>query len=152
MTDQQKQFLDAAAAEATKASHPFPQMAAAEAALESNYGQSQLARDAFNLFGMKLHQHLDHPEFGELALPTREFEGGKWIAVTAEWMKYENLAECFEDRLATLQRLAPKLPHYAAALAASDPYEYVTEVSRTWSTDPNRAAKVIAIYQQYTAV
>lgn len=151
MIDSQKQFIAGAAAEAAKANHPFPEMAAAEAALESNYGQSALARDAFNLFGMKLHKHPDHPEFGELALPTREFEGGQWIATTAEWMKYQSCSECFEDRLATLQRLAPKLPHYAAALAASDPYDYVTQVSQTWSTDPHRAAKVIAIYQEYTA-
>lgn len=151
MTDPEKQFIASAAVEATKAGHPFPEMAAAEAALESNYGLSALARDANNLFGMKQHQH-PNPAFGTLTLPTREFENGAWEVVPgAEWVKYPDLASCFADRLSTLQRLSPVYPHYAAALDASDPYGYVTQVSQTWSTDPQRAAKVIAIYQQYIA-
>lgn len=124
-------------------------MAAAEAALESNYGQSELARDANNLFGMKQHFH---PVYQTMTLPTREFEKGEWEKVPgARWVKYPDLASCFADRLSTLKRLAPVYPHYAAALDASDPYGYINEVSATWSTDPLRAAKVIAIYQQYTA-
>ena len=39
MNDLQKQFLDRATSEAVKANHPFAQMAACEAALESNWGQ-----------------------------------------------------------------------------------------------------------------
>ena len=60
MTDAQKAFLDKASAAATKAAHPFPRMAAAEAALESGYGLSGLAIEDNNLFGMK--QHI-HPEY-----------------------------------------------------------------------------------------
>lgn len=147
MNDLQKQFLDAATTEAAKVSHPFPAMAACEAALESNYGLSELARDACNLFGMK--QHL-HPVFQTMTLPTREFENGEWETVPgADWVKYPDQASCFADRLSTLRRLAPVLPNYANALEAVDAYAYVTAVSASWSTDPQRAAKVIAIYQAY---
>jgi uncharacterized FlgJ-related protein len=52
MNSLQRDFLDRASAEAVKASHPFPQMAACEAALESSWGNSQLAREGNNLFGM----------------------------------------------------------------------------------------------------
>lgn len=148
MTDSQKQFLDQASAQASAANHPFPQMAAAEAALESAFGTSELARDGNNLFGLKQGVH---PRFGTLSLPTREFENGQWIATEANWVKYDDVAECFADRLATLERLAPEYPHYASALQADDAYGFVTQVSQTWSTDPNRAAKVIAIYQEYIA-
>jgi flagellum-specific peptidoglycan hydrolase FlgJ len=141
-----QQWLENAAAEAAKAGHIFAQMAAAEAALESNFGQSGLARQANNLFGMKQHAH---PIFGTMVLPTREFLNGQWITVSADWVKYDSLEECFGDRMDTLHRLRDAYPHYGLALTAPDPDTYIQEVSKTWSTDPQRAAKVMAIYQAY---
>jgi len=148
MTDQQTDFLSDAAAAATSAVHPFPEMAACEAALESAWGNSELAREANNLFGMKLSRV--SPNSGKfLALPTREFEHGQWFETTAKWAVYESWADCFEDRAKTLHRLSSVFLHYHAALDATDPMTYITEVSKTWSTDPNRAAKVISIYQEW---
>lgn len=118
-------------------------MAACEAALESGYGASGLATQANNLFGTKQHVH---PIFGTLSLPTREFLHSQWVTVGAFWVKYPDRATCFADRMNTLRSLSHAYPHYAAALAATDPITYITEVSKTWSTDPQRAAKVIAIY------
>jgi flagellum-specific peptidoglycan hydrolase FlgJ len=148
MNDFQRSFLEKATAEAVKANHPFPRMAACEAALESNYGLSQLARDGFNLFGMKQHSH---PVFGTMTLPTREFLDGQWKSVSANWVKYTDWRACFADRLATLERLSNALPHYAAALKATDAQSYISEVSKTWSTDPNRAQKVLSIYQEFSS-
>lgn len=146
MNDVQRNFLDRATAEAVKANHPFAQMAACEAALESSWGNSELAREAFNLFGMKQHAH---PIYGTMNLPTREFENGQWEVVTAHWIKYPDWRACFADRLATLERLSNAYPHYAAALRAGDARTYIAEVSKTWSTDPNRAQKVLGIYEEY---
>jgi len=145
MTDDQKQFLLKAAAAAKQSGHVFPEMAACEAALESAFGKSGLATLDNNLFGMKQHKH---PIYGTHILPTREFENGQWEVVNAAWVHYPDQASCFADRMATLQRLAPVYPHYAAALDASDRDTYITAVSQTWSTDPNRAAKVQAIYAE----
>lgn len=150
MTDAQKQFLDKATAAAKQATHPFPRMAACEAALESGYGLSGLASEDSNLFGMKAHRGVD-PEL-IVSLPTREFEKGAWIETSADWMKYPDWAMCFSDRLTTLVRLSGEYPHYAAALNATTAETFVREVSQTWSTDPNRANKVLAIYQEYVAL
>jgi flagellum-specific peptidoglycan hydrolase FlgJ len=146
MTNADKDFLDRASAAATQAGHPFPRMAAAEAALESGYGESELARVDNNLFGMK--QHL-HPEYGTASLPTKEFELGEWREVTAEWVKYPDWPTCFFDRLRTLTSLSHAYPHYAAALNAVAASTYIIEVSQSWSTDPLRATKCLAIYQAY---
>lgn len=156
MNDAQRSFLDRATAEAVKANHPFAQMAACEAALESGhvdpatkvmvYGGSELARDDNNLFGMKQHAH---PVYDTVNLPTREFEKGQWEETTAAWVKYPDWRACFADRLATLERLSNAYPHYAAALRAGDARTYVIEVSKSWSTDPARAQKVIAIYDEF---
>lgn len=146
MNDLQRQFLDRATSEAIKANHPFPRMAAAEAALESNWGNSELVRSACNLFGMKQHAHAI---YGTMTLPTHEFEQGEWMVVTANWVRYPDWRACFADRLATLERLSNAYPHYKAALEAKDAESYIAEVSRTWSTDPKRAEKVLAIYHEY---
>lgn len=142
-----QQFLDKASQQAEAAGHIFPKMAACEAALESGYGVSGLAIADNNLFGMKQHQH---PIYGTHVLPTKEFLNGGWVVVNANWIHYPDMAACFTDRMNTLRRLSTAYPHYAAALAALDAITFVTEVSRTWSTDPNRAAKVIAIYHVFT--
>lgn len=146
MLPPQETFLRRAWQAAVNAHHIWPEMAACEAALESGYGHSQLATQDNNLFGMKLHAHPDHPDWGEVSLPTREYLGGKWISCNSNWLRYPDWKACFEDRMATLNRLAPRFPHYQAALDATSGDDYVQAVSLTWSTDPNRAGKVIAIF------
>lgn len=145
MNPQQKDFLLRALDAAKKADHIFPEMASCEAALESKYGESMLAAAYRNLFGMKQHQH---PVFGTHVLPTKEFLDGKWKELNSSWIVYPDWASCFADRMATLKRLSPfaSFWHYNNALNAATPEGYVTEVSKTWSTDPERAKKVLEIY------
>lgn len=148
MTLDQHTFLANARDAAEKCGHIFPEMAACEAALESNYGVSSLASAYNNLFGMKQHQH---PIYGTHVLPTKEFLNGEWVELNSSWIVYPDWADCFGDRMATLQRLASVYPHYAAALAATSATDYINQVSLTWSTDPERSAKVIAIYDNATS-
>jgi flagellum-specific peptidoglycan hydrolase FlgJ len=145
LSPEQKLFLRLTAAAATKSGHIFPEFAACEAALESTYGKSLIAREGNNLFGTKQHTH---PIYGNLSLPTREFLHGGWTVVNAEWVKYPDTASCFADRMATLKRLSSVYPHYKAALEAGSGVTYVYEVSKTWSTDPNRANKVLDVYDE----
>jgi flagellum-specific peptidoglycan hydrolase FlgJ len=144
-------FLQKCAAAAGAGGHVWPDFAACEAALESNYGRSTLAAQDNNLFGMKQHKH---PVFGTVALPTGEFLNGQWVRVTADFVKYPGWAECLGDRMSTLRRLAPVkgFEHYAAALSALTGGDFVREVSKSWSTDPNRAQKVIDIYSRWKSL
>jgi flagellum-specific peptidoglycan hydrolase FlgJ len=146
-----RQFISNCSISARIVAHPFPDMAACEAALESAYGQSLLAIHANNLFGMKAHVNKDHPDWGTIVLPTKEFLGGEWKEEKAVFERYPTLDDCFADRLNTLTRLSSVYPNYKAALEATTPEDYVTAVSKTWSTDPNRATKVILIYREYVA-
>jgi flagellum-specific peptidoglycan hydrolase FlgJ len=146
MDIQKTNFLDSTSAAAESAGHIYPTMAACEAALESGYGTSGLAIADHNLFGMKQHSH---PVYGTHVLPTREFENGEWEVVNANWVSYPSARECFQDRMTTLLRLSSVFEHYRNAVAAKDAITYVTEVSKTWSTDPERAKKVIDIYNAY---
>jgi flagellum-specific peptidoglycan hydrolase FlgJ len=144
----QTQFLNKAIRQATQSGHIFPEIAGCEAALESGYGRSALAIQANNLFGMKAHVQEWSGE--TISIPTREFLDHGWVMVQADWVKYADWAECFLDRMATLKRCAPIYPHYQAALDASNYIVYINEVSKSWSTDPERAAKVIHIFIEWT--
>lgn len=145
----QETFLTRARAAALAAGHIFPEFAACEAALESAWGQSKLATEANNLFGQKQ----SHPPVGAgLQLPTKEYAHGAWLTVPALWAKFADWQGCFAARMALLERLANAYPAYAAALAAKDGSEFVTLVSRRWSTDPHRGEKVLQVWQMHRGV
>ena len=85
-------------------------------------------------------------------MPTREFLHGHWLTVSANWAKFADWSECFQARMEVLERLSRAYPHYAAALKAANGEQYVTAVSLSWSTDPERAGKVLAVYDAHADV
>jgi len=139
----QEKFLTKAWAAAAAGGHIYPEFAACEAALESNWGQSKLAVEANNLFGQKQ----SHPPAGEgIEFPTREYVHGAWITVPALWVKFADWPACFAARMALLQRLAKVYPEYERALGARSGVDFVNSVSRRWSTDPKRGNKVLQVW------
>ena len=143
-------FLARAYRAAQSAHHIFPAYAACEAALESGWGRSLLAVEANNLFGQKQsHPPLSGTE--TISMPTREFLHDHWTTVSANWAKFANWSDCFRARMALLEELSRAYPHYAAALKATTGQQYVTAVSLSWSTDPERAGKVLAVYDAHSA-
>lgn len=133
--------------EAAKASgHIFPGAAAAEGAVESAWFTSRLFKEDMNVFGTKQHEH---PIYGTANLPTKEYLHHTWVVVNAEWVKYPTVADSFQDRMNTLVALSPHYPHYANALKAITPEQFVNEVSITWSTGPARAAQVLSVYHAH---
>lgn len=149
-TTLQDSFLRQASAAATAAGHIFPEYAACEAALESTWGQSRLAREANNLFGQK-QSATALPGSGTLELPTQEFLRGRWVTVAAKWVRFADQTACFRARMTLLRRLEHSYAAYGRALAATSGEVFVEEVSRAWSTDPQRAQKVLAIHRQHCA-
>jgi flagellum-specific peptidoglycan hydrolase FlgJ len=102
-----------------------------------------------NLFGTKQHVH---PVYGTINLPTKEYVQGGWVAESDDFVVYPTLAACFDDRMKTLQLLSNKYAHYAAALAAKTPEEFVKQVSFTWATSPTRAKDCISILHAHDEV
>lgn len=148
--DQIASFLTSTRDAAKQAGHIWPEYAACEAALESAWGKSELAIKGNNLFGRK--QSTASPVYATIDLPTHEWQNGELVPVVAHWVKYPDLATCFQDRMTTLRRLAPVYPEYAAAMGAPDGETFVTEVSKRWSTDPDRGKKVLSIYNAHKGV
>jgi flagellum-specific peptidoglycan hydrolase FlgJ len=136
---EQLEFLQDMVVAATEANHIYPQAAAAEAALESAWGTSELYLKANNVFGSK--QPI-HPLYPSISLETPEFLKG-------EWELFPDVPSSFRARMATLVRLAGLYPAYGAALKAPNARQYILDVSARWSTDPKRGQKVTSIYDAH---
>lgn len=111
----------------------------AEAALESGWGESQLARDGKNLFGVKA----DPSWQGDvLSLNTRKFLHGTWVMVPARWRKYSDWQDCMDDHAAFLHQNR----RYADCFACTSGDAFATAVAQAgYATDPDYAAKLTSI-------
>lgn len=130
-------FLTQALAHAQLANHIFPEYAACEAALESAWGDSKLAREANNLFGEHQHQI---PIFDTYYLHPNDT-----VDHSSAWIKFPTWKDSFISRMNTLHRLSV----YAPALAATTGEEFVQLVSQHWSQDAFRAQHVILIHSNH---
>lgn len=140
-------FFAKAVPEAKASGHIFPEYACCEVALETGWASSQLCVVANNLFGQK--QGPTTADLPTVQIPTKEVIHGQWVTVNAIWPRFDTWSDSFEERMNLLRALQPKYPDYAAALAAQTGEDFIKAVSKTWSTDPQRADKVLQIYNKY---
>lgn len=132
--------------EAKNSSHIFPEMAVMEILLESSWMKSKLAVEGNNVFGQKWSKN---SIYDKISLPTKEFVDGQWVIEQADFVKYPTIKDAFTDRMKLLVRLTNTYKEYKNALNARDNIEFITEVSRRWSTDIERGNKVIKLYEAY---
>ena len=113
--------------------------AIAEAALESSWGTSLLAREARNLFGVKA----DRAWQGDVyTLQTREYLNGRWVMVPARWRKYADWGGSLGDHAAFLR----SNPRYSRAFQAPDGISFARAVADAgYATDPDYADKIITV-------
>lgn len=143
-------FFRRAVPAAIKGGHVWPEYAVCEAAEESAWGSSGLCRKANNLFGLK--QGPCTAGYPCIAMPTVEYIYGVGDEpAKAVWPCFPDWDAAFSVRMKVLRTLAPEFPHYAAALAATDGAHFVIEVSKSWSTDPDRAAIILQIHAAHAS-
>jgi len=113
---------------------------AAQAALESNWGQSGLSREANNYFGIKAHAAQDR-----IVMRTNECEKGKQVVIAAAFAKYASMVECFRYR----DEIIAKSALYASARTKlGDETGFIKEIARHWATDPKYAEKLMAVLSE----
>lgn len=137
-TDTEAAFLTTAYAAAKAAQHVWPAYAACEAALDSDYGRSDLATKANNLFNMRA--------------PAKLQQGQKIISVensgklATDWLAFDSPQECFATRMAQIQTV----PMFYLARRALTQDEYLEQMGKL-QTDALRVGKVQAIYLAHKA-
>jgi flagellar rod assembly protein/muramidase FlgJ len=116
----------------------------AQAALESGWGESQLAKQAFNLFGVKADGSWSGPV---LYMPTREFLKGQWVTVTAGWRKYPGWLASINDRA----KFFALNPRYRLAMTGRRTGEdFARQIAIAgYATDPRYADKIIAVIRSH---
>jgi type VI secretion system secreted protein VgrG len=106
----------------------------AQAALESNWGQSKLSQEANNYFGIKAHGTHDR-----IQMCTDECEQGKRVVIRAEFAKYPSLLDCIQCRDGILLRSAV---YAGARQVREDEAGFIREMAKHWATDPRYAEKL----------
>lgn len=152
-----QEFIDKAWTAATRAREKGAAIsvpiAVAQAALETNFGQSELSQEHHNLFGIKGEYQGSYAEYD-----TKEQEAdGSIITVKAKFKSYPDWEHCFLD----YSDIIARLPWYQDAEdAANIPRDYLAGLVaiRTdggsvlepgWATDQRYFEKVWAIAEQY---
>ncbi|QKJ28427.1 glucosaminidase domain-containing protein [Mucilaginibacter mali] len=116
----------------------------AQAALESGNGQSLLARKYNNHFGVKAGSGWSG---GAVRLDSAEVRNGRSVMEKSPFRVYSSAADSFADQVKLLQG-----SHYRAAgvTSAATPEAEAQALQKAgYATDPQYAAKLIAIINQY---
>lgn len=79
----------------------YPSVLLAQAIVESNNGNSRLAIQGNNHFGIKA---IGGWKGDTITFPTKEYLSGRWVTVQAAFRKYPTVTDSFRDRNAFLKR------------------------------------------------
>jgi flagellum-specific peptidoglycan hydrolase FlgJ len=113
----------------------------AQAIDESNWGQSGLAAQDNNLFGIK-----GNGPAGAVTLPTQEYVGGQWETINASFRVYHNIAESIADHAELLATSG----YYQRAMAdRAVPDAFANDLTGVYATDPEYGANLIALMRLY---
>lgn len=148
MNQQQSDFLRdvVPAAQSSQRVYGVPaSITIAQAILESGWGQSALARQCNNFFGIKAAAHAEPESYQEF--PTTEFVDGRRTQVMAAFAKYPSPAMCFAAH-ARLLALAPR--YKPAMLVRNDVMAFAQHLQICgYSTNPNYASSLMALVKEY---
>jgi flagellum-specific peptidoglycan hydrolase FlgJ len=140
----QQAFIDeiAPGAMATQRKYGVPAaVTIAQAIDESGWGQSLLASQAHNLFGIKG----DGPAGADWQ-PTQEYENGQWVTINAAFRVYDNVTESIDDH----GELLATSGYYTQAMAdRNDPDAFANALTGVYATNPDYGSDLIQLMQQY---
>lgn len=139
-----QQFIQSVAAGAISGWNKYgvlPSITVAQAILESGWGQSTLATEAHNLFGIK-----GSYNGNSVTMRTREVYGGRTVYINDSFRAYANNSESVEDHgnfLYTNQRYHNLLGDTNYASVANKLHQ------DGYATDPSYAQSLISLVQTY---
>lgn len=120
----------------------------AQAILESADGNSTLAQQANNLFGMK-----GKGTAGSIRLPTKEYRNGEWITIHTDFRKYNNWAESVADHSNLFINGVSWNRNLYRGVIGVDGITAAREVAKAgYATDPDYDKKVIKLITDHQLV
>jgi flagellum-specific peptidoglycan hydrolase FlgJ len=140
----QQAFIAAVAPGALAAQQQYGIPAAvtiAQAIDESGWGQSLLATQDNNLFGIK-----GTGPAGSVLRPTQEYQNGHAVTVNAPFRVYSSMAQSITDHSLLL---ATGSSYKQAMADRRSPDAFANDLTGVYATDPNYGASLITIMRQY---
>jgi flagellum-specific peptidoglycan hydrolase FlgJ len=143
-TRAQQAFINQVAPGAIAAQHRYGVPAAvtiAQAIDESGWGQSELAAQDHNLFGIK-----GTGPAGSVPMPTQEYVNGQPVSTSASFRVYHDAAESIDDH----GRLLAHSGYYQQAMAEQQhPDKFAAALTGVYATDPNYGSSLISLMRRY---
>ena len=123
-------------------------MTGAQAALESGWGTSALARAPYNnQFGIKAS---DDWTGRVVKMPTKEYLNGAWVAVNADFRAYDDINDSVADHAKFFTSTEWRKSNYKAVIGETDYKKACYAVKAAgYATDPDYASKLINIIEKY---
>ena len=124
----------------------LPSIIIGQGILESNWGQSTLASEYNNLFGIKA-----YGDQKKVNLETQEFINEVWITIQGDFRVYDTWEESMDDHTKLFVNGVDWDPRlYENVLLAND-YKEAANALQTagYATDPDYASKVIHVIETY---
>ncbi|GAA2909577.1 glycoside hydrolase family 73 protein [Enterococcus pseudoavium] len=124
----------------------LPSIILGQAILESNWGQSQLASQYKNLFGIKASGGQ-----AKISLETKEYINEQWVTIKGDFKVYGSWEESLDDHTMLFVNGTNWNPQlYVGVLTATD-YRQAAQALQTagYATDPDYANKIIAVIETY---
>lgn len=121
-----------------------PSVLIAQAALESNWGESELSQQSNNYFGIK------GKSSGE-QYATKEFTQDKWQNVQASFRTYDSISDSVNDYAKLIKNGTSWNANLYSSVITAKHYEDAAFALQKagYATDPNYANKLIQIIEQY---
>lgn len=119
----------------------------AQSILESGWGTSQLATNAYNIFGIKADSSWKGNTY---TVHTKEVVNGKTITVEKQFRAYKSLLESISDYGSFFTSTAWRMKNYASFLQATNYETALTSLLASgYATDPAYAEKLKSLIQRY---
>ncbi|MGQ7386194.1 GBS Bsp-like repeat-containing protein [Streptococcus suis] len=119
----------------------------AQSILESGWGTSQLAKNAYNIFGIKADSSWKGNTY---TVQTKEVVNGKTITVEKQFRAYKSLLESISDYGSFFTSTAWRTKNYASFLQATNHETALTSLLASgYATDPAYAEKLKSLIQRY---
>lgn len=123
-----------------------PSVSIAQAILESDWGESELAAEYNNLYGKKT-DDLSRA----VLMETSEFVNGQWIVIQDYFKVYENVTESIEDHALLMvngTNWNPELYHPVIEAATYEEASHALQQAG-YATDPTYPQKLIDLIEHY---
>ncbi|WP_221636228.1 glucosaminidase domain-containing protein [Listeria immobilis] len=148
LTSKQEKFINEIAPHAEKVQKEHGILASitiSQAILESNWGESVLAKDGNNLFGIK-----GAYNGASIKLPTKEHNGVVWVGTDAKFRAYPSWYESMKDHALLFVNGPSWNKHlYAGLINEYDFEKAAIALGKTgYSSDPEYAAKLIELIKK----